>query len=56
MPLGGSDILSRDENRYAPLKKNGGGQNARATGGPGILPVTKLGHWLSRRHTNEVVT
>jgi hypothetical protein len=22
--------------------KNGGGQNARATGGPGILPVTNL--------------
>jgi hypothetical protein len=22
--------------------KNGGGQNARATGGPGILPVTHL--------------
>jgi hypothetical protein len=29
------------ENRCAPLK-NGGWQNARATGGPGILPATNL--------------
>jgi hypothetical protein len=29
-----------EKNCCAPLK-NGGGQNARATGGPGILPVTK---------------
>ena len=35
---------SRDENRCAALKR-GGGQNARATGGPGILPVTK---WTRR--------
>ena len=27
--------------------------NARATGGPGILPVTKWAHWLSRLNTNE---
>jgi hypothetical protein len=26
--------------RRASHLKNGGGQNARATGGPGILPVT----------------
>jgi hypothetical protein len=33
--------------REAPLK-NGGGQNARATGGPGILPETKEVHRLFR--------
>ena len=25
------------------VAKNGGGQNARATGGPGILPETRMG-------------
>ena len=40
------------ETRVVVLK-NGGGQNARATGGPGILPVTKWAHWLSRKSTNE---
>ena len=33
--------------------KRGGGQNARATGGPGILPVTKGSHWLFRLNTND---
>jgi hypothetical protein len=33
--------------RVSPVK-NGGGQNARATGGPGILPETKEVHWFSR--------
>jgi hypothetical protein len=33
--------------------KNGGGQNARATGGPGILPVTKWAHWISRMSAKE---
>ena len=40
-------IQNRRDAQYCPLKplqpgvaKNGGGQNARATGGPGILPET----------------
>jgi hypothetical protein len=33
--------------------KNGGGQNARATGGPGILPETNYDYWISRTNTNE---
>ena len=47
-----SDILSWEENRRAP-RKRGGGQNARATGGPGILPVTKWAHAISRKDANE---
>jgi hypothetical protein len=39
--------------QQAALPKNGGGQNARATGGPGILPVTKWAHGLSRLNTNQ---
>ena len=35
------------------MSKRGGGQNARATGGPGILPVTKWAHAISRNDTNE---
>jgi hypothetical protein len=45
-------MLSHEENRGA-AQKNGGGQNARATGGPGILPVTKRVHWSSRKNMNE---
>jgi hypothetical protein len=33
--------------------KNGGGQNARATGGPGILPETKSTHWISQASAKE---
>jgi hypothetical protein len=33
--------LCREGIRHTPLKK-GGGQNARATGGPGILPAAIL--------------
>jgi hypothetical protein len=36
-----------------PSLKNGGGQNARATGGPGILPVTNWDHRISRMNTSE---
>jgi hypothetical protein len=36
-----------------PVNPFGLGQNARATGGPGILPETKSAHWLSRLNTNE---
>jgi hypothetical protein len=39
--------------QHKPLKpgiaKNGGGQNARATGGPGILPETNWAHWIPGR-------
>jgi hypothetical protein len=31
----------------------GGGQNARATSGPGILPETNWNHWVSRMNSNE---
>jgi hypothetical protein len=44
---GDPEFLSREENRSAPLTR-GGGQNARATGGPGILPVTNWSHGISR--------
>ena len=43
---------SRDENRCAALKR-GGGQNARATGGPGILPETNWVHRISRMSPTE---
>jgi hypothetical protein len=33
--------------------KNGGGENARATGGPGILPETKEVHWFSRTTSED---
>ena len=65
----GPDILTREENCGARLKNGGGQNrskaeiaqltvskylgNARATGGPGILPETNWDHWVSRMNTSE---
>ena len=66
----GSDIQVREENRGVPLKNGGGQNrseaeiaqltaskylgNARATGGPGILPVTNWARWLSPLNMNDL--
>jgi hypothetical protein len=48
-------ILRHPEPGGKPMipAEDGGGQNARATSGPGILPVTKRAHWISRISAKE---